>query len=72
MNTCNTCRYWSVIRNIVNNISDCDRPDCISDKNMTFEIDATADDDSNMHVTLLTSGNFGCALHEPKRKQPQD
>jgi hypothetical protein len=37
-------------------------------KNMTFEIEATADDDSNMNITLLTSGNFGCILHEPKRK----
>jgi hypothetical protein len=71
MNTCNTCKYWSSRLNIVKNISDCDRPDCKADKNITFEIEATADDDSNMNVTLLTSGNFGCILHEPKRKPSQ-
>jgi hypothetical protein len=63
MNTCNTCQYWSSRLNIVKNIADCDMPD---NKNITFEIDATADDNSNMNVTLLTSGNFGCILHEPK------
>lgn len=65
MNTCNTCKYWSVRRKIVKNIADCDRPDCIEDKNMTFDIEATADDDSNMNVVLRTSGDFGCLLHEP-------
>jgi len=69
MNTCNTCRYWAVQRNILNNISDCDRPDCKADKDITFEIEADADDTSNMHVILLTSGNFGCLLHKPKQKQ---
>lgn len=66
MNTCNTCKYWSCRLEIVKNISDCDMPDG-KNKNMTFEIDATADDDSNLNVTLLTSGNFGCILHEPKK-----
>jgi len=66
MNTCNTCRYWSSRLKIVNNISDCDRPDCKPHKDITFEINASADDDSNMNVTLLTSGNFGCILHKPK------
>lgn len=70
MNTCNTCKYWSANRNIVKNISDCDMPDG-KNKSITFEIEATADDDSNMNVTLLTSGNFGCALHETKRNPLQ-
>lgn len=68
MNTCKTCKYWSVSRKIVNNIADCDRPDCKAHHQITFDIEATADDDSNMNVTLLTSGNFGCLLHEPKHK----
>lgn len=67
MNTCNSCRYWSVRRNIIKNIADCDRPDCIANPLMTFEIEATAADDTGLNVILLTSGNFGCLLHEPKK-----
>jgi hypothetical protein len=67
MNTCKSCKYWSIRRNILNNISDCDRPDCKPDKNITFEIEADAADDTNLSAILLTSGNFGCLLHEPKK-----
>jgi hypothetical protein len=67
MNTCNTCRYWSYRRNIINNISDCDRPDCIGDEKITFEIEADAADDTGLSAILLTSGNFACILHEPKK-----
>lgn len=66
MNTCNTCKYWSSTRKIVKNIADCDRPNCIEDKEMTFDVESSADDDSNLNVVVLTSGNFGCLLHQPK------
>jgi len=68
MNTCKSCRYWSIRRNIVNGVSDCDRPDCKEDpdKMKTFEIVATADDDSNMNIILMTGADFGCILHEFK------
>ncbi len=68
MNTCKTCKFWNVSRTINNGVSDCDKVDCIvKDKSQTFEIEATADDDSNMNVTLMTGENFGCILHEPKQ-----
>lgn len=70
MNTCNTCKYWNVHYNIMisglNSVSDCDKVKRMPDKCMTFEIDATATDNSGLEYTLLTSGNFGCVLHELK------
>lgn len=65
--TCGTCKYWAAYHMIVLNVADCDRPNCNEDKNMTFDVEATADDDSNMQVVVKTSGNFGCLLHEPRK-----
>ncbi len=68
MNTCKTCKYWNVSYNITDGVSDCDRPDCKPDpdKKKTFDIVASADDDSNLHVKLMTGEDFGCILYEPK------
>jgi hypothetical protein len=65
--TCGTCKYWAVHYMIVLNVADCERPNCNADKNMTFDVEATADDDSNLNVVVKTSGNFGCLLHEPRK-----
>ncbi len=68
MNTCKTCIYWNSSCAIKNGVSDCDMVDSvIKDKSKTFEIIATADDDSNMNVKLMTGENFGCIHHEPKQ-----
>ncbi len=68
INTCKTCICWNVSRSIKNGVSDCDMVDSvIKDKSKTFEIIATADDDSNMNVKLMTGENFGCIHHEPKQ-----
>jgi len=74
MNTCKSCKYWNVSRKIdANKMSDCDFPDTITADKYTkdgsgtgIEIEATADDDSNLCVTLLTGENFGCIHHTAK------
>ena len=65
--TCKTCKWWSDSLSITNNKSDCGLVDSIQPKDISFEIEADADDDSGLMARLITSGNFGCVLHEPKK-----
>lgn len=74
MNTCNTCKYWNKSYNILyskegNPISDCEAIDNEPKRQngIVFETDITVSDDSGLHVALLTSANFGCILHTPKK-----
>lgn len=67
MKTCNTCLYWSRSLEVVKNISDCDAPNSAPDKEMTFDVEVTADDDQGLDFVVKTSGNFGCLLHKPKK-----
>lgn len=69
MKTCETCKYWAVDYKIENDVADCDKVDSIiTDKSKTFEIEATASDDSGLATTLMTGRNFGCIHHEIKNK----
>ena len=62
---CKNCAFWTPnIYKQKNQIKgECDAVHSImTDKNpeITFEIEATADDDSNLSAELITGCNFGC------------
>lgn len=66
MNTCETCIYWGRPKN---DVADCDMvTNIVTDKTKTFEIEATASDDSGLQTTLMTGKNFGCIWHLAKSK----
>ncbi len=72
MNTCKTCKFWGKPKKAgmlgLSNIADCDMVNnIIPEVDKTFEIDASADDESNMNVALITGENFGCIHHEAKK-----
>jgi len=68
MENCSTCKYWQTsVKDVKTGLSNCDLPDTTLPKGEPFmEIEASADDDSNMNVVLMTSANFGCIAHKPK------
>jgi hypothetical protein len=66
MKTCETCKYWNISYNVVNNISDCDRVDCTSDNAKSFKIDVFVHDDSGLDVVLMTGKDFGCIHYDKK------
>lgn len=70
MNNCKTCKYWGKPQP-GKPFAVCDLPDTITGEKLHkagvgMEINATADDDSNMQVEFLTGENFGCIQHNPK------
>lgn len=66
---CKDCKFWkqqSIDSGICDRITHCNIP-----KNRSFEIDASADDDSNLQTELVTAPEFGCVNFEKKVK-PND
>ncbi len=66
MNTCKTCKYWSDNLKIVDKVSDCGKVGSYDSGEMTFAMDITVDDDSNLNSYLMTGEDFGCIHHKDK------
>lgn len=63
---CATCKWWDA-EWARDGVASCDRPFITkkSKDSMVFEVVVDVLDDSGLQERLLTSGNFGCLLHEP-------
>ena len=55
---CKTCRFWDSDGSC-GRVGEWRSP-------VVFEIEVTADDDSNLTTWLKTGPDFGCVLHLPK------
>jgi hypothetical protein len=65
MNRCKDCRWWLIHTDIK---GECDQI-TNSRANVgfgSFQIEASADDDSNLCAALITGPEFGCTQFEPK------
>lgn len=64
-NTCKNCKFWGK-----DNKGVCDRTDrSNTPDNLTFNVEATAWDDSGLESWLVTGRDFGCVLFEEKTRR---
>lgn len=66
LKTCSTCKHWERI-GTHSTTGICDRVDGWK-SDIIFDVVATASDDTGLESHLETGHNFGCILHEDKRK----